>query len=84
LGKTNPLNEKDLAEFIELQKTKADSKNSWSVDISSINQETLDLSVNNPDRGGEVSLREPKEIFEEMKGLDKKSEQILSKIKKYL
>jgi type I restriction enzyme M protein len=31
LGKTNALNEKDLADFVELQKTKADSENSWSI-----------------------------------------------------
>ncbi len=36
LGKTNPLNENDLAEFIELQKTFADSPNSWSIDIADI------------------------------------------------
>ncbi|MBF0412644.1 MAG: N-6 DNA methylase, partial [Desulfamplus sp.] len=33
LGKTNPLNENDLAEFVELQKTKADSENSWTINI---------------------------------------------------
>ena len=32
LGKTNPLNDADLAEFVELQKTFADSPKSWSVD----------------------------------------------------
>ena len=32
LGKTNPLNDDDLAEFVELQKTFADSPKSWSVD----------------------------------------------------
>ena len=34
LGKTNALNENDLAEFIKLQKTKADSENSWTVNVS--------------------------------------------------
>ncbi len=34
MGKTNPLNDDDLAEFVELQKTFADSPKSWSVDIS--------------------------------------------------
>ena len=29
LGKTNPLNDDDLAEFVELQKTLADSPKSW-------------------------------------------------------
>ena len=32
LGKTNPLNDDDLAEFVKLQKTFADSRKSWSVD----------------------------------------------------
>jgi type I restriction enzyme M protein len=45
LGKGNPLNENDLAEFVELQKTKAESENSWIVDIEGIDKETCDLSV---------------------------------------
>ncbi len=36
MGKTNPLNDADLAEFIQLQKTKADSPKSWSVDVADI------------------------------------------------
>ena len=32
LGKTNPLNDDDLKEFVKLQKTFADSPKSWSVD----------------------------------------------------
>jgi len=36
LGKTNPLNENDLADFVALQKTKADSPNSWTLDIADI------------------------------------------------
>jgi hypothetical protein len=48
LGKTNPLNEKDLSEFLKLQKTKADSENSWSVNIKDIDQDTFDLSIKNP------------------------------------
>ena len=38
LGKTNPLNDDDLAEFMKLQKTFADSPKSWSVDAKSIDQ----------------------------------------------
>jgi len=81
LGKTNPLNENDLAEFVKLQKTKANSENSWSVNVAEINQETFDLSVKNPNKKEESRLREPKEILEEMKKLDKDSEQILNSIK---
>jgi len=84
LGKTNPLNENDLAEFVKLQKKKEDSEHSWSVNVSSIDQKTFDLSVKNPSKGGEVALREPKEILEEMKILNNESEKILNNIKKFL
>jgi type I restriction enzyme M protein len=80
LGKTNPLNEKDLADFLKLQKTKANSENSWSVSVKDIDQKTFDLSVKNPDKSGEVVLREPKGILEEMRELDKESDGILREI----
>ena len=80
LGKTNALNEKDLAEFIELQKTKAESENSWTVEIKDIDQATLDLSAKNPNAPEEAPLREPKVILTEMRALDRESEGILSSI----
>jgi len=80
LGKGNPLNEADLAEFVDLQKTKADSANSWSVDISGVDQTTFDLSVKNPNKKGEVALREPKEILDEIEKLDEESKNLLMTI----
>ena len=50
LGKTNPLNDDDLAEFVELQKTFADSPKSWSVDAKSIDTDDLRPSVKNPNK----------------------------------
>jgi len=84
LGKGNPLSEADLAEFVKLQETKANSDNSWSVDAKSIDQKTFDLSVKNPSKGGEVVLREPEEILEEMGRLDKESGDILKNIQKFI
>lgn len=84
LGKGNPLNENDLAEFVELQKTKADGENSWSVDVKDIDQTTFDLSVKNPKKGGDVELRDPKEILEEMRKLDEESGEILDSINEIL
>lgn len=81
LGKTNPLNENDLAEFLKLQKTKADSENSWTFDVSNVEPKTFDLSVKNLNKTGDVALREPKEILEEIKQLDHESVVILSLIK---
>ena len=80
LGKTNPLSEKDLEEFVELQKTKKDSENSWKINVNDIDSETYDLSVKNPNKKDESVLREPKEIIEEIGKLDKESGEILERI----
>ncbi len=80
LGKTNALNEKDLADFVALQQTKADSENSWSIDVSKIDQTTFDLSAKNPNKREEAALRQPQEILEEMKALDEESADILKSI----
>jgi type I restriction enzyme M protein len=81
LGKTNPLNEDDLAAFVKLQKTKADSANSWSVKIADVDIGTWELSVKNPNGKDEVVLRDPKEIIDEMRELDKESAEILKVIR---
>ena len=80
LGKTNPLNENDLAEFVALQKTFADSENSWTVNVKDIDQSTFDLSVKNPNKKEAAALRQPQVILEEMKALDDESAEILNSI----
>ena len=81
LGKTNPLNDDDLAEFVKLQKTFADSPKSWSVDATTIDQETFDLSVKNPNGGEEVKHRSPKKIMDEITALDAESAKVLGNIR---
>ena len=82
LGKTNPLNENDLLEFVELQKTKADSEDSWSVNITDVNTDTYDISVKNPNKKDETRLRDPQEILDEISALDAESSEILSVIRR--
>jgi len=84
LGKGNPLNESDLAEFVTLQKTNADSANSWSVNVKDIDQTTFDLSVKNPDKADETTLREPKEVLDDIKNIEASSVTILKRIQKFL
>jgi type I restriction enzyme M protein len=84
MGKTNPLNEQDLEEFIDLQKKFEDSPLSWSVDVSSINQASWDLSVKNPNGNEEVIHRSPVEIISEIEALDFESQAILNRIKELL
>jgi len=84
MGKTNPLNDADLAEFIALQKTFADSPKSWSVDAKTIDATTFDLSVKNPNGGEEVVHRSPQAIMEEIAALDAESAEVLENIRKLL
>jgi type I restriction enzyme M protein len=84
LGKTNPLNENDLAEFVKLSETKPNTENSWTVKIADVDTTTYDLSVKNPNKKEEAALREPKEILEEMKGLDEETTAILNSITEIL
>ena len=83
-AKTNPLNENDLAEFVKLQKTKADSKNSWSVNVADVDKITFDLSVKNPHKKDETALRDPGKILDETKALDEEAAGIIKKIKEIL
>ena len=63
LGKTNPLNEEDLSDFLKKQEKKAVSENSWTVNINTIDSKTYDLSVRNPNIPKEAPLKHPQENF---------------------
>jgi type I restriction enzyme M protein len=86
LGKTNPLNENDLADFVALQKVRASladapgTENSWTINVKDIDQNTFDLSAKNPNKKEEAALRQPQEILDEMKALDEESADILNSI----
>ncbi len=84
MGKTNPLNDADLAEFVELQKTSADSAKSWSVDVKKIDTASYDLSLKNPSGNEEVIHRSPQEIMEQIAGLDVESARVLENIRALL
>jgi type I restriction enzyme M protein len=83
LGKTNPLNDDDLVEFVKLQATFADSPKSWSIDPPS-DASGFDLSVKNPDGGEETTHRSPLEIMDEIALLDLESTEVLESIKALL
>ena len=81
LGKTNPLNDDDLAEFVALQEKLADSPKSWTFDVKGVDKETFDLSVKNPNGGEEVKHRSPEEIMDEIAALDGESAEVLQTIR---
>lgn len=80
LGKTNPLNDDDLKEFVELQKTYADSPKSWNVSKKDIDLLTFELSMKNPNNRETVIHRSPEEIMEEIGTLDAESAKVLASI----
>ncbi|MBD5804956.1 putative type I restriction enzymeP M protein [Azoarcus sp. Aa7] len=84
MGKTNPLNDADLAEFVELQKTFADSPKSWSVEAAQIDTASYDLSVKNPDGGEVVAHRSPQEILDEISRGDAECAEVLATIRALL
>ncbi len=81
MGKTNPLNDADLAEFVTLQEIFADSPKSWSVDVTSIDKATFDLSVKNPNGGEDIIHRSPHEILDEIAALDAESAEVMEAIR---
>ena len=84
LGKINPLNDNDLAAFLELQPTRGESDDSWTVEMNTVDQSTWDLSVKNPNAEEEAPLRSPAEILDEIERLDEESREILKKIRALL
>ncbi|TDQ25208.1 type I restriction enzyme M protein [Raoultella sp. BIGb0149] len=81
LGKTNPLNDEDLTEFVAFQARFADSDKSWSLNISDINSSNYDLTVKNPNGAEELVHRSPQEIIDEIAILDAKSAKLLASIR---
>lgn len=81
LGKTSPLNDKDLGEFVSLQPSKKKSEKSWLVSVQDIDGETYDLSVKNPNAPEEAPLRSPEDIIDGMIARDGETKSILEDIR---
>jgi type I restriction enzyme M protein len=84
MGKTNPLNERDLAEFVDIAKCQQLGENSWVVNVADINKQTRELTVNNPNRVVVVDNRTPQEIIAEIELLDEQAAEALLAIKELL
>ncbi|MDX8353952.1 N-6 DNA methylase [Cognatiyoonia sp. IB215182] len=81
MGKTNPLNDADLAEFVEMQRSRALSEKSWLVKVGDLDEATVDLSVKNPNAPEEAPLRAPEEIIADMLARDAETAKILEDIR---
>ena len=81
MGKTNPLNDKDLEEFVSMQAGRTLGDKSWMLNVSDLDEETYDLSVKNPNEPEEEPLREPQVIISDMLARDKETAAILEDIR---
>ncbi len=84
MGKTNPLNDKDLEEFVTLSSSKGETEKSWNLKVADVDEDTCDLSVKNPNTPEEEPLRSPEDILAEMESLDTETNAILASIKELI
>ena len=81
MGKTNPLNDGDLEEFVGLQKQLVEGPKSWTVKVGDVDAETWDLSVKNPNAAPETAVRSPHVILAEIERLDAECAAAIDKIR---
>ena len=84
MGKTTPLNDADMADFLAAQAGFADGPNSWSVAADTIDAATRDLTVRNPNAPQAEALRSPRDILDEIAALDAESAEILARVRELL
>lgn len=84
MGKTNPLKDTDMDEFVAIHKEKSNTEKSWIFNVNDIDETNFDLAPKNPNTPEEEALRSPEVILEEMQTLDKETSSILANIKELI
>jgi type I restriction enzyme M protein len=84
MGKTNPLNDADLAEFLQMSVTKKSSEISWTTDVKNLDQKTFDLTPKNPNKIIEMDLRSYDEVLDEIVNINNSSNELINKLKSVL
>lgn len=81
MGKTNPLNDDDMAEFVAMQRCFVTGPKSWVVDVADVDAATCDLSAKNPNAPEAEALRRPEEIIDAILARDAETAEILERIR---
>ena len=84
MGKTTPLNDNDLKDFLILQSKRAESEKSWVVDVANVDPDTWDLSLNNPNIPEAEPLRAPEVIIADIIARDDETRRLLEKVRELL
>jgi type I restriction enzyme M protein len=78
MGKTNPLNDADMAEFVAFSKTRSESQQSWTTQMSEVDKQKFDLTVKNPNKVIIEDFRSPQEVLSQLQTLDSEAKTILT------
>ncbi|MCU0901796.1 MAG: hypothetical protein MUC82_15065 [Cypionkella sp.] len=81
MGKTNPLNDDDMADFVALQREGVTGPKSWVLDMADVDRTTFDLSVKNPNAPQAEALRSPEAIIDAILARDAETAEILERIR---
>jgi type I restriction enzyme M protein len=84
LGKRNPLNIKDLADFMTKQKDYLISENSWFVSVDEIDKKTWAISAKNPNKEDDTVLLQPVELIARIRELEKQRKPILDNLERFI
>lgn len=84
LGKTSPLREDDLADFLTRRSSRRLSDDSWTVMRKDIHPDTYDLSVRNPSRKAQPSLPLPSDLIQQIRSMDEQCGALISNVARLL
>ena len=84
LGKTNPLTDADMEEFVRFAKTRETDDQSWIMDAATVDDATFDLSVKNPNTPEAEPLRAPEAIIHTMLARDAETRTLLEEVRALL
>lgn len=84
LGKTNALNDADMAEFVKMKASFEVGPKSWTVEAVAVDRESWDLSVDNPNAPHQAVLRAPEVILDEIAALAAENARILQRVRALL
>jgi type I restriction enzyme M protein len=84
IGKTTPLTDQDLDEFVAFYPKRPPTARSWTVDVDELPAETCDLSVRNPNAPSAASYRETAAILDDLRNLQGKQKELSDHISTWI
>ncbi|MCZ2459300.1 MAG: SAM-dependent methyltransferase, partial [Chitinophagales bacterium] len=84
LGKTSPLNDDDMTDFLVKQKNKELSENSWTLDIKYLDPKSFIIDLKNPSKKITNETRSLEVILSEIETLEDETSQLIDSIRELI